>query len=198
MSKNLTNLPPGFELPDLGPEDEVNSIVVPHREATNERSMARRLALQALYELDSTNHPIGRVIDGQLTNQKSPVSTQTANYLRRLVIGVLEHRDELDRVIQPHAPEWPLNQVAIVDRNILRIAVFEFALLARTPVGVAIDEAVELAKLYGADGSPRFVNGVLGALADDQDQLAEIARRHASTVEIEDEGEESDEGSDLA
>jgi N utilization substance protein B len=68
-------------------------------------------------------------------------------------------------MIQQHAPEWPLDQMAIIDRNVLRIAIYEFAVAEMTPTRVAINEAIELAKLYGSDSSSRFVNGVLGALA---------------------------------
>ena len=84
--------------------------------------------------------------------------------MSRLVRGVLEHRPDLDRVIMGIATDWPLDQMAIVDRNILRIAVFEIMIDQETPVKVAINEAVELAKLFGSDSSQRFVNGVLGTL----------------------------------
>jgi N utilization substance protein B len=80
------------------------------------------------------------------------------------VQGVLAHQAELDALIQDNAPEWPLDQVAAIDRNILRMAVFEFVIDGNTPVKVAINEAVELAKLFGSDSSGRFVNGVLGAI----------------------------------
>ncbi len=80
-------------------------------------------------------------------------------------------KDELDTFIAEHAPEWPLNQVAIVDRNILRIALWEFAVKGDTPIKVAINEAVELAKTYGSDSSPRFINGVLGSLAARENEI---------------------------
>lgn len=83
----------------------------------------------------------------------------------RLVHGVLEQRARLDALIQQYAPEWPLEQMAIIDRNILRIAIYEFALTGETPIKVAINEAIELAKDYGSESASRFVNGVLGALA---------------------------------
>ena len=86
-------------------------------------------------------------------------------FARQLVAGVLEHRDELDRLIQRYAPEWPVDQMAIVDRNVLRIAIYEFDIARMTPMKVAINEAIEMAKVYGADSAPRFVNGVLGSLA---------------------------------
>ncbi len=163
------------EMPEIFPGDEVTSEILPHPETTNERSLARRLALQILYETDSTGHAYGEVINSQLTNLTETPTRRTLNYLNRLVTGVMDNRRQLDAIIQQYALEWPLDQVAIVDRNILRLAAFEFAVQADIPVGVAIDEAVELAKLFGADNSPRFVNGVLGALADDKVMLKRIA-----------------------
>lgn len=86
-------------------------------------------------------------------------------FAHRLVNGVLNQRARLDALIQQYAPEWPLEQMAIIDRNILRIAIYEFALTGETPIKVAINEAIELAKDYGSESASRFVNGVLGALA---------------------------------
>ena len=83
----------------------------------------------------------------------------------------------LDKIISEHAPEWPLEQVAIIDRNILRIALWEIAVYRNTPVKVAINEAVELAKIYGSDSTPRFVNGVLGSLANRQNEIQQSLRR---------------------
>lgn len=158
-------------LPEFGPDDEVSSEVIEHPEATNERSLSRRVALQVLYEIDSTGHLPKNVIAVHLATQD--ISGKSASYLRRLVMGVLENKKSLDSIIQEYAPEWPLDQVAIVDRNILRMAILEFLVESRTPVGVAIDEAVALAQLFGADGSTRFVNGVLGAVSDNAEQLRE-------------------------
>lgn len=143
--------------------------VVEHPDTTNPWTIIRRIALQVLYEVDSAGHPVGEVLDRHLANYD--LKPKIAKYLRKLVSTVIEHRQQLDVVIQRSAPEWPLGQVAVVDRNILRIAVTEFAILTHTPLKVAIDEAVQLAKLFGADGAPRFVNGVLGTLASDPDVL---------------------------
>jgi N utilization substance protein B len=98
-----------------------------------------------------------------------------AEFARHLVEGVLGHRHVLDEFIHEHAPEWPLEQMAYIDRNILRMAVFEFAIDGRTPVKVAINEAVELAKEFGSDSAPRFVNGVLGSLVKQREAIAEAA-----------------------
>ena len=89
-------------------------------------------------------------------------------FFRLIVLGVLPLRSKLDHFIAEHAPDWPLDQVAVIDRNIIRIALWEFAVADNIPLKVAINEAVELAKTYGSDSAPRFVNGVLGSLADRQ------------------------------
>ncbi len=89
-------------------------------------------------------------------------------------------RNELDAFIAEHAPEWPLDQVAIVDRNIIRIALWEFAVKGETPIKVAINEAVELAKTFGSDSSPRFINGVLGSLAVRENEIRQSFKAHIS------------------
>jgi N utilization substance protein B len=93
------------------------------------------------------------------------------------VNGVLTHQTVLDGFIHEHAPEWPIEQMAYIDRNILRMAIFEFAIDGRTPVKVAINEAVELAKRFGSDSAPRFINGVLGGLVGRIDSISEAARK---------------------
>ncbi len=138
----------------------------------DERSIARRIALQALYEIDLAHHPVGEVLTIHLQTQKP--NRKVARYVEDLVRGVTTHRPVLDEAIVQYAPEFPLDQLAIIDRNILRIAIYEFGVRARTPVGVAIDEAVELAKMFGADGASSFINGVLGAVADNHEWLQKI------------------------
>ena len=128
------------------------------------RRPARALALQALYELDCTRHSVGDVMAARLEDV-ADLTEDSRKFAFRLVNGVLEERTQLDALIQQYAPEWPLDQMAIIDRNILRIAIFEFALAGETPIKVAINEAIELAKDYGSESASRFVNGVLGALA---------------------------------
>lgn len=129
-----------------------------------QRTKARSIALQVLYECDMTGHPPGEVIEERLASET--LDPKLEEFSRQIVMGVLPLTDRLDAFISQHAPEWPLDQVAIIDRNILRIALWEFAVEACTPIKVAINEAIELAKLFGADSTPRFVNGVLGSLAN--------------------------------
>jgi transcription antitermination protein NusB len=163
--------------PEFNPDDYEVEVIKPIP-ATTERSLARRIALQVLYELDCTNHNPNEVITFRLRaaqgTSSEPVSKKTAYYVRRLVEGVLTNRPTLDSVIRRYAREWPLEQMAIVDRCILRMAIYEFGVRARVPAGVAIDEAVELAKLFGADGTAGFVNGVLGTVAEDEALLEQI------------------------
>ena len=99
------------------------------------------------------------------------METAGIEFAYKLLNGVLEYQKGMDSLISRYAPEWPLDQMAVIDRNVLRIAIFEFLVDTETPVKVAINEAVELAKIYGSDSSPRFINGVLGALADQIPQL---------------------------
>ncbi len=134
------------------------------------RTRARSLALQVLYEVDMTNHPPAEVYKARL--KETPLADELAEFARQIIFGVLPLLTTLDRIIAEYAPEWPLDQIAAIDRNILRQACWEFASPeGDTPIKVAINEAVELAKLFGSDSAPRFVNGVLGSLADHQHEI---------------------------
>ncbi len=130
------------------------------------KQQGRIAALKALYELDITQHEPGIVLAQRLAEERLPPEGE--RFARQLVIGVWERHVELDALIQQHAPEWPVEQLAVVDRNVLRIAIYEFNVAHLTPLKVAINEAIELAKTFGSDSAPRFVNGVLGALAADE------------------------------
>jgi transcription antitermination protein NusB len=141
------------------------------------RTRARSVALQALYEIDLTGHPPGKVLEERLA--ETPLDSKLTDFSRQIVLGVLPLVEKLDGFIASHAPEWPLDQVALIDRNILRIALWEIAVSNETPIKVAINEAVELAKVYGSDSTPRFVNGVLGSLATRQNEILQ-AFRHLS------------------
>jgi N utilization substance protein B len=133
------------------------------------RTRARCLALQVLYEVDIANHPPAEVFKTRL--EDTPLSDELAEFVRQIVFGVFPLIHDMDHVIEKYAPEWPLDQIATIDRNILRISCWEFAIQNQTPVKVAINEAVEIAKLYGSDSAPRFVNGVLGSLAEHQYEI---------------------------
>jgi len=127
------------------------------------RRRARTLALQALYEVNSAGHGAEEVVNHLLTEER--VSEENANFIRELVRGTIQNKEKIDENIQNFAPAWPIEQIPVVDRNILRLAIFEILLDNKVPVKVAINEAVELAKTFGSDNSPKFVNGVLGSVS---------------------------------
>jgi transcription antitermination protein NusB len=138
------------------------------------RRRARRVALETLYEVDIANHLPGEILARRFAEQ--PIESTGADFASKLVQGVVKVCKAMDKLIARHAPEWPLDQMAVIDRNILRIAIFEFLVDSETPVKVAINEAVELAKIYGSDSAPRFINGVLGTLAEQIPSLREELR----------------------
>jgi transcription antitermination protein NusB len=142
------------------------------------RTRARSIALQVLYETDIANtHLPGDALKSRLEDITLP--TDLADFAHRIIFGVLPLKQELDQWIAKYAPEWPLDQIAAIDRNILRIAFWEFAVYRETPVKVAINEAVELAKIYGSDSAARFVNGVLGTLAEHENEINQIFKNRS-------------------
>ena len=128
-----------------------------------ERHQARALAMQTLYESDLTEHTWNEVLERETTDEL--LTPSIADYARRLVTGVMTNKIEIDGRIREAAPEFPIRQLSPVDRNVLRIAIYELAYEPDVPTKVAINEAVELAKRYGGDNSARFVNGVTGTIA---------------------------------
>jgi len=134
------------------------------------RRKARVVAFQALFEVDQAGHDPEASLGRRM--QEDPVPEAQQAYCRALYHGTLRNLPPLDQAIQEIAPEWPLEQMAPVDRNLLRLAAYELLADASTPAKVTINEAVELAKLFGSDSSARFVNGVLGTLFTMRDQIA--------------------------
>jgi N utilization substance protein B len=127
-----------------------------------QHQQARVLALQALFEIDSVKHQPGAVIDERLRARDPGV--EGTRFLRWLVAGVLVKQSKLDQIISKYAPDFPVEQIALIDRNLLRMALFELGSPeSDTPPKVVINEAVELGKVFGSESTPRFVNGVLGA-----------------------------------
>jgi N utilization substance protein B len=143
------------------------------------RTKARSIALQVLFEIDLVDHPLGIALKYRL--EDSNLDERLSEFVRKIVQGVWPMCHQLDEFIADHAPEWPLDQVATIDRNILRIALWEFAVNGDTPIKVAINEAVELAKTYGSDSSPRFVNGVLGSLASSENEVRQALDKLTSS-----------------
>lgn len=144
------------------------------------RTRARSVALQALYEIDLTGHRIGDVLVTRFDNLD--LSLELQDFATEIVQGVHPVREILDTHIAVHAPEWPIDQISVIDRNLLRIALWEFAVKQKTPLKVAINEAVELAKMFGSDSSPRFVNGVLGSLAAQENHLRQSLKNSISKI----------------
>jgi transcription antitermination protein NusB len=128
------------------------------------RHKAREVALQVLYEIDAVGHKPEDAITRILS--RIEVSEDVTAFAKELVNGVISNREQLDQNIRDFAPAWPLDQISIVDRNILRLAIFEILHDNKIPVKVAINEAVELAKTFGSNNSSRFVNGVLGSVSN--------------------------------
>ncbi len=127
------------------------------------RHKARTIALQALYEVDSVARQPETVVERLLTDTK--LSAENCDFVRGLVNGTMKNRDEIDKHIKKLAPAWPISQLALIDRNILRLAIFEILFDNEVPVKVAVNEAVELAKTFGSENSTKFVNGVLGSVS---------------------------------
>ena len=126
------------------------------------------MALQALYEADVTSHVPEACF--QWLTEEGGVSKSSLAYALELLEGVVQERRGMDELIQKYAPAWPVRQLPVVERNILRMALFEIEHQPEVPRKVAINEAVELAKTFGSDSSARFVNGVLGSVMDAMDQ----------------------------
>ena len=127
------------------------------------RRRARALALQILYEADAVGHDVEKVLAQHLT--RGGLSEENKAFVRELVNGVLKNREKIDQEIANFAPAWPVEQISVIDRNVLRLAIYEILLNNKVPVKVAINEAVELAKTFGGDSSSKFINGVLSSVA---------------------------------
>ena len=127
------------------------------------RHKGRVLALQAMFEMDSVGHSPERSVDMQLEGVEAPPELRA--FALELAEGVLANRDRIDQVIRETAPAFPLDQIAVVDRNILRLAIYEILIDNKVPMRAAINEAIELAKEYGGENSPKFINGVLGSVS---------------------------------
>jgi N utilization substance protein B len=129
------------------------------------RRQAREIALQALYIADAAHTPCAEAIASVLRGD-SDADEKTSDFARALVEGTLAQRDQLDAAITAVAENWVVARMPLVDRNVLRLAAFELLGSTDTPVGVVIDEAIEIARKFSTEDSTRFVNGVLDKLKD--------------------------------
>jgi N utilization substance protein B len=128
------------------------------------RHLARTVAMQSLFEWDFNNKQMD--MDEVITNnlEQFAPGMEDTDFVRALVKGVTDNIDEIDAVIVKTAPEWPIDQITVVDRNVLRLGIYELMFLKDVPPKVAINEAVEIAKKFGGENSGKFINGVLGTL----------------------------------
>ena len=132
--------------------------------AVTNRREARVVALQVLCETDVVQHEAASILDQLFADLG--VTPRHSDFISDLVENVLVNIGELDSIITDYAPTWPISQIAVVDRNVIRLALAEIKWSVETPEGAVINEAVELAKAFGAENSAGFVNGVLGSFVD--------------------------------
>lgn len=146
------------------------------------RHLARTIAMQSLYQWDFNGKPEGKAPEILAANLKEfAPDFDDGGFAAQLVENVLARRDEIDKIIVTFAPEWPLEQITNVDRNILRLGIYELKYADEIPSKVAINEAIELAKTFGGESSGRFVNGVLGAVF--KDMLAKNIVKEVDKIE---------------
>ena len=137
------------------------------------RRQARMIALQTLYEQDIAQHSSAEVLQRHVEERNLP--PKVVEYADELIRGVNTHLTDIDAHIQSAAREWPLQQMARIDKNILRLAIYEILFNNNVPARAAINEAVELAKTFGSDTSSRFINGVLGTIFQRTQQQRPVA-----------------------
>jgi N utilization substance protein B len=148
------------------------------------RHLGRIIALQTLYEqelrhdADDTHFDLDEVLSRNIARYKDMLDD--VDFVKRLVAGVSQQADALDAKLQPVAPEWPIDQIARMDRIVLRIGLYELENEADVPPKVVINEAVELAKAFGGDNSSKFVNGVLGTVLREREGTAKPADKSAA------------------
>ncbi len=132
------------------------------------RHLGRSIAMQSLFEWDFRGQPtaaLPAIIDHNL--KEFGPGLEEMDFTKTIIDGIMEHLPEIDALIRQYAPSWPINQITIVDRNILRIGVYELKFAGGIPPKVAINEAIEIAKSYGGPSSGKFINGVLGSMYND-------------------------------
>src|SRR5437660_5379131 len=126
------------------------------------RRKAREYALQMLFQWDITRDSIDQIVASFFEGQDE--APAVADFARQLVLGTVEHVEQIDEMIRRHAEHWRLDRMATVDRNLLRLAIYEFLYDRDTPKTVVINEAIEIARRFSAQESPQFINGVLDSI----------------------------------
>ncbi|NTU69451.1 transcription antitermination factor NusB [bacterium] len=138
------------------------------------RHFLRILAMQTLYEWDfrRTEDP-NEILARNIKETASNIEATDKKFASELIAGTISHTKEIDELIKVAAPEWPISQIAAIDRTVLRLGVFELLYIKEIPPKVAINEAIELAKAFGGENSGKFVNGVLGTIYRSSDLYVE-------------------------
>ena len=125
------------------------------------RRLARSTALQVLYEVDAIRHePIDSL---EWVSASNNINQESKDFARSLILGVLSNKAFIDNIISNYAKNWPVDQLSIIDRSILRISIYELLFDPKTPYKAVINEAIELTKTYSVENSPKFINGVLAS-----------------------------------
>lgn len=158
------------------------------------RHLARTICLQSLYEWDFNNRrtDLNEVL--KKNQQQFAPDFEDEGFTGQLLKGVIMHSGQIDELITKYAPEWPLEQITVVDRNVLRIGIYELKFAAEIPPKVAINEAIELAKAFGGESSGKFVNGVLGTIYKEMGEK-EVYNSKTGEKSIEKAEEQKDPGS---
>ena len=151
------------------------------------RHLARTIAMQSLYQWDflgKENSKLEEIVE--FNRKEFAPNFNDDGFIKELVEGVINNQAEIDEVINHFAPDWPIDTITIIDRNVLRVGIFELKFLDSIPAKVAINEAIEVAKSFGGESSGRFVNGVLGAVYKDmiaKGEVKEVDKEKAEKVE---------------
>lgn len=133
------------------------------------RRIAREMVLQTLFQVDASKADPMEALTVALQEQDSPEAQKSMNYAEKVIKGTLAQVEAIDEKIGKYAIDWEVKRMSGIDRNILRMAIYEMLYAEeKVPAGVAINEAVEIAKVYGSDETPKFVNGILGKLMRDE------------------------------
>jgi N utilization substance protein B len=139
------------------------------------RHLSRSIAMQSLYEWDffGKKGDFEKIVERNIKEFGPGLADENKNFIKEIAKGVVDHLNEIDEIIKKTAPQWPIDQISIVDRNILRIGIYEllYGDKKAVPPKVAINEAIELAKGFGGENSGKFVNGVLGTVFNQYQKL---------------------------
>lgn len=154
------------------------------------RHLGRAIAMQSLYEWDFNRSTRGGEVDIEELTRRNVSEfgpgLEDPSFVKELFDGVVGHLEEIDALISRFAPEWPIEQITVIDRNILRLGTYELKFSPNIPAKVAINEAIELAKTYGGESSGKFVNGVLGAMFKSmlaEGEVKEVDRQQPAKAE---------------